>query len=304
MARMNCVYQPNENHVVGSNATEGLTVGEIFYYSCNGDWPKISPKTVELRLDKENLYKLRLLNLEFKSSNEARLTVTSYEVGQHKLPAVQLVDGENSILLGDLQFTVKSVMDPQNPAKEPLGPLGPFHLMLAPIYWISVLIGVLLILSYVGNRIYQRRQKKKLLAKMEIDQYSQSPLNQFYATTRKLLRSTGISDGEELSSEKKQQYILDLEKSLNLYVARKYLIPTDYWKPRRISGDLKRNYPDIYDVLRADLRKLFAEFSRAKKNSQQKDSKSLSNRDCLQLAEMSRKFVELSELSHRRSEAQ
>lgn len=280
----------------GVDESKELNVGDVFYYVCKGEWPKLNPETIELRIDKEFQYKLKLLAFEVKSSDEARLTVTSYEVGQHKLPAVQLIDAENSVVLGDLEFTIKSVQDPQNPAKEPLGPVDPLSLSLAKIYWVSLLLIVLLVAGYFAGRVYQARQKKRLLKKMNVEQYSQTPINQYYASTRKLQRSSGIADGIESTLDKKQGFILELEQTVQIYFARKFLVPTLYWRPGKVVRDIKRNHPDMYDSIRKDFRKLYAEFDRAKKGTSSKSKKEISNRDCIQLMEMSRKLIEFIEV--------
>jgi hypothetical protein len=265
----------------------GLTVGQIFALNCEGPWPQMKADAVELRLDKENQYKLKLLKVEFLSNTRARLLVTSYKTGEHQLKALQLVEGDRSVVLGDLSFTVNSVMNPQQPVKEPFGPMGPLGLRL-PIWYVLGLIFVILMIALVILfRWRVRRQKRKLLNEMRLGEYAQDPLFQFYQTARKMQRGYAFFSGGELTGEDAVSFVSALNQAFKIYLARLFQVPTLAWSERRILADLRKNHPEFYQEFRDELRQALAELSRAIKAG-----KTMNSKDCQQLFELLRKQVD------------
>ncbi len=268
--------------------TAALTVGKVFVLNCEGPWPEsFKADAAELRLDKENQYKLKLLSLQFESPTQAKLLVTSYKTGEHHLKAVQIVDADHSVVLGDFSFAVNSVMNPQEPAKEPLGPVGPLGLSLPIWYPLSILAAVLALVFLVGFRWYLRRQKRKLLEQMRLSEYVQEPLFQFYQTARRLQRGFGFFSGQPLQPDEASQFVKEIDQAYKIYLARKFQVPTFAWKERRILSDLRQNFPEFYQVFRLEIRKALAELSRA-----MKAGGTMNEKDCQQLFELLRKQVD------------
>ncbi len=266
---------------------ETLTVGRVFNLLCEGEWPQLNPETLKLVLDKENEHKLKLLGFEFRSKTEAQLTLTSYRTGDHNLKALQLVDAEHSVVLGDLQFTVKSVMNPQEPATEPYGPFGPFELSLPLWYPLSILLLLAVAGGLIWRRIHVDRQKKKLLAQMQVLDSSVAPYFQFYQALRKIQRGFSFYSGAEPSQQETTHFIDCLNQAYKIYLARQFLIPTLKWNERKILSDLKRNHKNFYSDFRLEIRKALAELSRAQ------DPKALmGGKDCDQLAQLLRHQVD------------
>lgn len=264
-----------------------LTVGQQFALNCEGPWPKLNPNAIELRLDKENQYKLKLIKFEFVSTTEAKLVVTSYKTGEHQLKALQLVEGDHSVVLGDLNFTVTSLMNPQEPVKEPYGPMGPLGLGLPMWYVLSAIAIVAAFILALLYRWRQRRQKKKLLAEMRLNEFVQDPLFQFYQSARKMQRSYAFFSGGALEGEDSVRFVAELNESFKIYLARLFQIPTMAWSERRILGDLKKNHSDFYKAFRTEMQKSLAELSRAIKAG-----KTMNPKDCQQLFDLVRKQVD------------
>lgn len=264
-----------------------LTVGKVFFLNCEGPWPEMKPDTVELRLDKENLYKLKLLKFEYLSPTQAQLTVTSYKAGQHQLKAVQLVDADHSVVLGDLNFAVNSVINQQEPPKEPFGPFGPLNLYLPMWYPISVVMVLAAIALAILYRLRRRRQKRKLLDAMRLNEYAMDPFFQFYQTARRLQRGYGFFSGAPLQPGEASKFVSELDVAYKIYLARRFQVPTLAWKERRILRDLKRNHREFYSEFRLEVRKSLAELSRAAK-----DHAKMSDKDCQQLFDLLRKQVD------------
>ncbi|PIS09891.1 MAG: hypothetical protein COT73_12285 [Bdellovibrio sp. CG10_big_fil_rev_8_21_14_0_10_47_8] len=274
-----------------SDAPAGLTVGQVFLLHCKGEWPQgFDPKAMELRLDSQDQHKLKILDLQFVSKEEATLQVTSYRPGEHQLKAVQLVDAGRSVVLGDLSFTVQSVIDPKDPPKEPLGPQGPvgFHF---PIWYWIVLVSVLLsVMAALIIKIRARAQKKKLLASMHLDQWASTPSAQFYQTLRRLQRAHVFLSGGEATPAQAQIVVDELQEAFRLYLARLYLIPTLAWGDKKILRDLKKNHSEVNEHFGEELRKALAELQRAQTDAAK--GKSMTAKDCEQLLALLRKQVD------------
>ncbi|MEZ0393245.1 MAG: hypothetical protein ACAH59_13580 [Pseudobdellovibrionaceae bacterium] len=264
-----------------------LTVGQVFYLNCEGEWPALQKKSLELRLEEADRYKLKLLDFEFTSKTEAQLKVTSYKVGQHQLKAVQLVDSENSVVLSDLDFTIQSVMNPQQPVTEPFGPFGPLALKLPLWFPLTVLLLFAILLGVAVNRWRIRREKRRLLLDMRLTESAQEPIFQFYQTIRKQQRAYPAFSGHEPTPEETQNFIAALNESYKIYLARNFEVPTLKWSERKILSDLKKNHRAFYTEFRLEVRKALAELNRAL-NSKTK----MTAQDSQQLLNLLRRHVD------------
>ncbi len=284
MAQVQCRL---ENPNTPSSESAELTVGSIFQFVCEGEWPALKSDALELRLEKEDQYKLKLMKFETASNNLGRLTVVSYKAGQHKLKSVQLVDPEHSVVLGDLEFTIASVINPQEPPAEPYGPFGPYQLSLPLIYPLSAVLLLSSILGFFFYRWKIKREKNRLLNEMRLTDSAQEPFFQFYGSLRKLQRSYSFFSGAQPTDAETRQFLQDLTSAYKIYLARHFLVPTLKWKDRQILADLKRNHRKFYTEFQSEVRKSLAECTRAQ-NPQQ----IVSGKDGQQLLELLRKNVD------------
>jgi hypothetical protein len=266
-----------------------LTVGKVFFVRCDGDWPAVEPAQVQLPIPEADQHKLKLLGFEFTSKSQAQLTVTSYKPGSHQLKNLQLKVGDQNITLSDLQFTVKSVINPQEPPPEPYGPVGPFQLPLPLWYLLGFFLILLLAAGFSVYRWRVRAEKKRLLSEMRLQEMVQEPFFQFYSTVRKLQRSS--FNGTDLTPEQSRQVVSELNEAFKIYVARHFQIPTLKWPERKVLSDLKRNHPEFYKEFRAPLKQALAELSRA-----QHSDKQMLLKDCEQLAHLLRAQVDRMDL--------
>jgi hypothetical protein len=141
--------------------------------------------------------------------------------------------------------------------------------------------------SFVFYRWRLRRQKKKLLQEMRLNEYAKDPISQFYQSARKMQRSYAFFSGGPMTAGEAVQFVSELEKAYKIYLARKFQIPTLVWKERRILSDLKSNWPDFYKEFRLEVRKSLAELARAIKAGAK-----MTDKDCQQLFELLRKQVD------------
>lgn len=208
-------------------ATE-LTVGDVFYLDCLGSFSTFSARA-QIKIEPQ--YVFHFLRFENQEAQHARLALTSYRLGEHSLSQLNLLDGENQITLSlenPVKISVKSVQDPQNPMKEPIGPLGPIEISIPLFFWLIFSVVLAAAVSFIWWQERLRRKNKKLLADMNLDQYALSASAQFFQSLRKLQRKfDGISAVDQTS-------LVDLDHALRLYLARKFSIPTMAWADKKI----------------------------------------------------------------------
>lgn len=289
---MKCALEGNEN----------LSVGKVFELKCEADSPSefsnLKLEQLEIRLEKADQYKLQILKSEQTSADQLRFEVVSYKAGEHQLKALQVVDGEHSLVLGDLSFAVSSVMNQQEPEKEPYPSVGAFSVHVPLWYWLLAFALLASILSWVYWRVRERKQKQKLMREMNLESIAQNPVGQFFHSVRKMQRSYAFFSGIAVEPSVMKEFIEELNQAYRIYLARNFEVPALQWSEGKILSDIKKNYRSEYAELRPVLRKGLAELSRAQKNSDK-----VSSTDAQQLFDMIRKQIDQIEavkLSHRK----
>jgi len=136
----------------GSVAPEKLTVGAEFLLSCQGPAVALDQAHLALELPKDAQYALRLLAVRGLKDGTAEFVATSWTAGEVKLKPV-LTDGAKHIALGDVQFTVASVIDPQkNPENKAYAPWAPVALVWPFWIWIALALFAVLLLAPIVAR--------------------------------------------------------------------------------------------------------------------------------------------------------
>lgn len=236
-----------------------LTVGKVFHVYCEGQIPKLDSKSAELRLDTNDKYKLKMIGLDSSKYRQLKLDLVSYQVGEHKIPAVQLVDSEHSIVLGDLNFTVKSVMDPQKPMTEPYGPMI-LKLMWPLEYWVVLMALFLILLTTTLSLFVRRFRYQSALKKLKLDQYQLSPYRYFQQQVKFEIRNH-----PELG-----ECLPVFENQFDLYLSRLLNYPVQFRGPRKTKSYLllkigKIRNSEIREKLGKEVAGYFAELSLAQK---------------------------------------
>ncbi len=226
--------------------TTPLTVGVKFDLSCEGEWPEVfDVSKAEMRISPEDKFKIKMLEIQKQSTTKYLLKVVSYKTGVHDLKAVQLVDADHSVVLSDLKFGVKSVMDPQKPIDKPFGLIGPMDVSVALYYWFAWGFAALFLVLIVVGLLKRRWDRKKLI--LELQQYdsAQTPYQQFHATGRQLKRQHLFLSSESVEKVDEKEFIQlinDIEKSLKLYLTRSYRIPALKWSENVIVSELRKEF--------------------------------------------------------------
>ncbi len=254
MADLNCQVQIQRDE---------LFAGQSFFLNCESgkELPQIKQEAVELRVDESQQDTLRLVEFSQKSDRLLQLKVVSFEAGEHQVLNAQLIDSENAFLLSPVQFTVSSLIDPQNPPKAPEGPMTS-ALSWPPLYFAGLAFVLILMMIPVVYRFYIFRKRKKLLSLQLQKQGGRNPAQFYFQNTRKIMRL--ISQERELD-----QALALLFENWLLYLATKTQVPTEGWGFRRFRNDLKKK------ISKQDLEKIKASWkelqfwsSAAKKKTQ------------------------------------
>lgn len=270
-----------------SDGKKSLTVGQEFELTCTGDWNSFEGGKASFQLPEADQYKIHLISMTT-AAQQAKLLVTSYVVGEHRLNPLILVSGSEQRSLQGVQFQVGSVLDPKEPPPEAYGPRGPLGISLPWWYhaiWITL---VAAIVFAIFNRWRRWSQKRKLIEALEAKSAAQNPFAQFNQSLRKIQRKyPDLSSPAEASIELQAQFLRDLEEAYRVFIGRSFLIPTLDWQDSMILREIKRTEPDIFDQQGPLADQLLREFKKAKEQKQQ-----VKNRDLWQLYELARKNID------------
>lgn len=287
MADVNCQVRMPES-ASGGESSPGLTVGQRFAFHCEGPWPTMDAATVELRLEEADKYKLKLLKFQSADPGAADLEVVSYVVGPHELKAVQLTDAQNSVVLGDLKFEVKSVQNPEEPVQEPFPPLGPmtfFPVLFAVV--IAALIAALAGGVFIG--MLRRRHRRKILNEVLDKVYQSTPAPEFYRELRALSREYLFMTDPKASTEGAPltEILRAINRHFRVYLVRTYLVPAHRLPATKILKELQPVLgKDSFVLLR--LGQVLRELDRALANET-----NVRGADLEQLSRLVREWVEL-----------
>jgi hypothetical protein len=232
---------------------------------------------LELRLDPADQRKLKVLKFERTSGSEAQILVTSYQAGNHQLKAVQLVDQDHSVVLGDLQFTVKSVLNPKEPPTEPYGPMGPVEFGTPLWFWALVVSLLVVVAALFWWKLARRARRHKWMNEMNLQEKVLSPMADLGKTLRHLLK--------DLSLGKTQ--VEELQRAYLYYLARVFQIPTLKLRQHEILSEIKSKQRSVFDEQGAVIVKTMTELERAMAATGQ-----VSEKDLEQLIHLVRRSAE------------
>jgi hypothetical protein len=270
-----------------SQAEQAITVGTLISATCEGPWPQLKQDQLRLEIPEDDKYKFVLQKLDFQSATTAQLVVTSYLPGQHDLQNIKLVDGENQVQLRGLKYTVQSVIDPQNPVKEPFGPFGPGTLHIPVWYW-GVLGGfILLIALLVAWRVWRRLVWRRLVQKMKSLDSALSPLHQLSKEIRRMRRHFGYFSGLPTTPEEISKTTNELDQAFRVYLVRRFHVPAQDWTDRKVLRHLSKTHEAMMEVFGRDLARVLLEIKRAVHAE-----KTVSAQDTAQLIDLCQKLAD------------
>lgn len=273
-----------------------LTVGREFFLHCETEFPhQLDSEKLNFALKPEENYQIKLLSFELRSPTSADLKVTSYRAGDIKFKELILTDGTQSVNLGNVEFIVKSVLPPQEapmPGMEQAQPqpypaMGPVGIAVPVLYW-AILIGIILV--FLGVFIYKlirRIQHRNLIERLRSHDAAQSPIAQFHQNLRKMQRTNTVFFGGASDQEHITEAIVEAEKYLKLFLTRQYQTPALEWGEKAVLRDLKTHHRKIFNEFHKELRVLFDEYTKAKK-----DFSKVTESDAQQIVKRTRQLAE------------
>lgn len=276
-----------------------MTVGDVFYAGCTAPEKMEADKFV-VKIDEKDKYTLKLLGSEHQD-NKWVFKFTSYQVGNYNYPNVELVavattDAAHSATvynLGPVNFNVVSVLNPQEKT-EPFGPFSGLSIGIPLLYWLILFFAILTVISSISGYFWVRWQRKKLLARLEEYEVSTSPLQQFYATYRKLQREHAFFHRQENPTEEDKVHfpvvLNEMEQALKLYLLRKFKTPALEKKWSATLNDVAKYHSEFMVFQYADLKEITKEIEKAKVAAM-----NLKPKDLIQISEKIRLFIEFSD---------
>lgn len=254
-----------------------LTVGEKFALSCKGAAVKdLNPEKIELKLDDKDKYALKLFKAQKSESGDLILEVTSYLTGDRELKAVQIVDDQNSLVLGDMKLHVASVMNPQEPRKEPYGPWGPIRFFPWSVVVLLIVLLIAVITPFVALGL-RRRQRRKLVDQVDSKSFQYPPFQELHRCLRQSQRNyLFLSDARAPAESNALESALgELDQSFRTYITRQFKVPALHWRAGRLVRTVQTEFPKLDEQTIHDLGLTLTELEKANRQKQNLNSQDL-----------------------------
>lgn len=244
-------------------------------------------KHLSLELPQEAKHALRLLETKSLTENRAEFVATSWMSGELKLASVTLSDGSKRVGLGELKFTVASVLDPKsNPEMKPYPPWSSLAMAWPLWIWFAFMLLVAALAGWIGLRMRRTLRRKRLLRLLEKNPIALSPFHQFNKDLRRLAR-TVPADASGWDQAAERNYFREVDQALRWLLARELVIATFERAPRDINRDLKRTDARKHKALHKDLSLVMNELAQAQSGQHR-----LPINDVLQITELARSFAD------------
>jgi hypothetical protein len=282
---------------------EALTVGKKFTMECLGPSVVLNGEKLELKLQDEEKYALKVLEVHGLSQSSVKLVVTSYKAGVIRLANPLLTDGEASVGLGEVQFKVESVIKPptgSTPPKEPskggpgglsvpggpptvdssggssapqqssgevkaFPPWGPLQINWPSYVWL-LLACVIIICSWsLFCLIRAQVRTKRFFIELKKHNSALSPLHQFNKELRVLARNYNLgAESAGWSAQKAVECLKELDLCFRWYIAREFLLPVIDLSPVKIVNMMAKHNARLDREIGRDLLIALKEITRAK----------------------------------------
>ena len=265
----------------------GFTVGSRMVLDCEGQTHNLSRDGLEFGNLEESLFSIRYLETQEMTESSAKIVFTSYNTAPKDLNEVIITDGEKSIMIPKIEFSVTSVLKQGQEAK-PFGPIGPFALPFpAWVVWSVFGGGGLLVLSIVWA-LLARWRKKSLKEKLRKQVTGYGSYGQFNRDLRELNRKF-FSAHSEIDQESAKTYMSDLNQCFRSYLLAEFLIPAHDLGVSPLLRALKKEDKNVFEKIHFPLSRVVRELDKMTNTS----TKKISPTDCKQLFENSRRAVNL-----------
>lgn len=269
-----------------TDVPEKITVGQKLALECDGAPSTLSRNNLVIETWDTQKYSLHLLEVRELGETKATLIVTPWRAGEWKVQNPALSDQKVRVGLGDLEYTVMSVIDPKtNPEGKPFPPAHPLTLAWPLWLWILVAAIVCAFLYVLGLMVRKSLRRKRLVTLLENNATALSPANHFNKELRKLQRQMPLA-GQEWPRDASRAFFKELDSQFRWFLARELVIPALDSSAGAILKDLKKADRDVYKQSARDLRVALLELRKAQ------GAASSTSEDALQLLDLTRKVAD------------
>ena len=214
------------------NKKKTITVGERFLLECQGESINLkSPLQIEFLDDKVKSHSLKVLEVKKKDPTSLTLEATSYRTGDFDHP-FQISDGETSIPVKNLKFSVSSVLI-QGPEQNPYPPIGPFFIRESMTAFYSLFFVGFLIFICLAE-LTRRFVKRTLFIKEIRKKIRNNKPSEIFIKTLRLISSL------------ENPSIKDLDMAFQDFFESEFLIPCKNKPLKKIMKSFKLFYPRLY----------------------------------------------------------
>lgn len=251
------------------NQPEKLTVGEKFSISCQGLEP-VTFKNPQIVLpEQKDNYRLYVLKGFQKDLKSLKLQVVSYRTGAFENIPFIITDGENSVSVDGLFFSVESVL-PEKPIN-PHPAFGPWKTPY-PFWWLS-LSGITLLSLLAGLLIFGNffLKRKAFIRKIQNRRGEFLPSKQFINSLRKL----------DLESS---SYIAHLSRFFRIFLEDLLFIPVLEHPPLIVLKYLRKYNNPLYKSHGDRIKALLNEMDTLKHKKTEENICHELKKSCFQLA--------------------
>lgn len=254
-------FKPINDFFIEGAPVKDLTVGHLFYLTCDGEFGLRSDfSKAQFSLTEEEKNMIKLLKVEQRSPRELDLQVVSYTVGTHKIEDLKIeVDG-TLYSLGPVEFFVDSVIEKKydkNSKVEPIGPLGPLNVPFPQWFLASLFLAIVVVFSAVMIKIFRRYQRKKYLTRTQY-QKNIPALLEFEKNLRTAMRAE--SKGDLVSGVQK------VNDSWRIYWTRAFQFPAAYLSERRLLREFRKKQVRLHHKMSRDVEQFVWDMRRIRKN--------------------------------------
>jgi len=280
----NCQLEPvQKSPTAPPPAGLSINVGDKMLLTCADSFSD-APRADSLNVvadAPEKEYQLKVLKVLETSSQQVKMVVTSYSVGQYQGQVFKLSDGKISFETSPIAFTVESVVDPKNPPEKPYPSEGPFRLSFPLWFWLAWAAVLIFVVAVVVLIFYRRRRRARLMAELERYATMLSPYAQYSKDMRSLSRQLASP------SNKPNEMFNKLDEDFRLYLIRELKVPALQVSNRELLGEIRRSHRPVYDGFQSELRRILFELDKGKR-----DIEKVKVKDCEDLLFLSRRLAD------------
>ena len=199
--------------------TSAFTVGESRLLTCRGDIPSLSPPLKTKFQDESKKYALHILETVSLQDQEMTLKVTGYQTGDYKSPVFWLTDGQYSLSVEGLSWTVPSILTSET---GPYPAYGPWKIQTPLWYEFSWMFLALAVLSFAFFKFKKYRRKTFIQRRIADRLDEKNPVQYFIRQLSSLF----------ILKKNSETFLTQLQNSFREFLENQFAIPLEEPAPK------------------------------------------------------------------------